>query len=66
MTFTVTFQPWCEGSCEQTFFSLFAKVKICRAEVWTSEVEVKLIEGHRGEVHGLTCKDDSLFRSGHI
>lgn len=38
---------------------LLAKVKICGAEVWSSEVEVKLIEGHGGEVHSLTCGDDS-------
>lgn len=35
--------------------------------MWSSEVGVKLIEGHGGEVHGLTCSDDSplslaLFR----
>lgn len=27
--------------------------------MWSSEVEVKLIEGHGGEVHSLTCGDDS-------
>lgn len=62
MTLTLTFEPWCEASCEQIVFSLFARVKMCRAQVWTSEVQVKLMERHRGEVHSLTCKDDS----GHI
>lgn len=51
----------------RTSFSPFAKVKICGAEVWSSEVEVKLIEGHGGEVHSLTCRGDSPPpRSGHI
>lgn len=27
--------------------------------MWSSEVEVKLIEGHGGEVHSLTCRGDS-------
>lgn len=59
MTLTFT-QPRCESSCEQISFSLLVKVKICGAKVWSSEVEVKLIEGHGGEVHSLTCRDDSL------
>lgn len=61
LTLTLTFQPRCEASCERISFALLAKVKICGAEVWSSEVEVKLIEGHRGEVHSLTCGDGSPF-----
>lgn len=30
-------------------FLLATKVKICGVEVWSSEVEVKLLEGHGGE-----------------
>ncbi len=55
LTLILTPQPRCEASSGQIFFSLLAKVKICGAEVWSSEVEVKLIEGHGGEVHSLTC-----------
>lgn len=43
---------FCENSFEEHLS--FAKVKICGAEVWSSEVEVKLMEGHGGEVHSLT------------
>lgn len=64
LTFTPTCRAWCEGSSEH-IFSLFAKVKICGAEVWSSEAEVKLIQGHGGEVHSLTCGITPLH-SGHI
>ena len=59
LTFALTFQPRCESSSVHNSPALFAKVKICRAEVWSSEIEVKLIKGHGGEVHSLTCSDDS-------
>lgn len=41
-------------------FLLAAKVKICGVEVWSSEVEVKLLEGHRGEGGCLTCRAPPL------
>lgn len=59
LTFSLTCYVWCEGSSEHIFFSLFVKVKICGAEVWSSEVEVKLIQGHGGELYSLTCGDKS-------
>ena len=56
----VPLQPRCEASRgPDLLLSPLAKVKICGAEVWSSEVEVKLIEGHGGEVHSLTCRGDS-------
>lgn len=45
-------------SSGQISFCVLGKVKICGAEVWSSEAEVKLLEGHGGEVHSLTCRDD--------
>lgn len=57
--FDFDFQPQPEGFWGRSPSLSLPKAQICGAEVWSSEVEVKLIEGHGGEVHSLTCRDDS-------